>query len=586
MASTVFISYRRALSSDLASQIAAVLRKRLPGVTLYLDVESIVGGTNFVEAIETQIALADALVVLIPADWDTNRDALGRQRLHLHGDHVRAEVAAALKRGVEIVPVLVDRTDMPEAQDLPEDLWGLTAWNAVLVRSDLPDGDAERLTEAVRVKIPGRLTAFLLQIAALQSGLFLFPYFLIGALILFATHVLQIHFIPTEESFADDVGRRDLGFFFAVNWTIVLFLLWPLVLYCAHQILCDAQTFIGSLRERKLIVFVGPDGQRTSRSPNGLWRTILALGTPAVFGLIVLSLALATYNWWDFSGRWPVIDFPFETFHRTSTGADWQVAWAVDDRYAQNAIPIKALALICYNLYNFGWVISYAILVFAAIYMAQLESVAVGTGNYRADRLIVDEDAVQTGGFEALDRMQSSLGLVALASAGAMYLMAIRNYFLPPECQPISLPDGVDLTAHCFSTLGIFETSAAILGRTLSGLLGGEADPDFLFAGAAKSANSFTVGTLFAIVLTFALFTYVNSKLGRIVRRSRANSGQGGTSAPAGASLERTLRHRGFLVQALLLLSAAALVWPNLSVLYLIGVLVGIFFVMRPAVAQ
>ena len=35
---------------------------------------------------------------------------------------------------------------------------------------------------------------------------------------------------------------------------------------------------------------------------------------------------------------------------------------------------------------------------------------------------------------------------------------------------------------------------------------------------AAKSANSFTVGSLFAVALTLALFTYVNTKLGRIIQ--------------------------------------------------------------------
>jgi|GEM_PF-2183335 len=586
MASTVFISYRRALSSDLAHEVAAVLRKRLPGIKPYLDVESIAGGTNFVEAIETEIALADALVVLIPPDWAGIRDAEGQLRLHQHKDHVRAEVAAALKRGVEIVPVLVDQIEMPDAEDLPEELRGLTAWNAVPVRSSLSDEDAAKLSEAVRKKIPGRLTAFLLQIAAMQSGLFLLPYFLIGALILFSSHVLQIHFLPTEETFAKDVGLRDLGFFAAVNWTIVLFLLWPMVLYCAHQVLGDAQTHIGRLRDRKLIVFVGPDGQRTARSPNALWRRILAQGTWAIFGLILLSLILASYNWWDFSGRWPVTDFPLADFHRSSTGIDWQVAWAVDARYAQSALAIKLLALICYNLYNFGWIIGYAILVFAAIFVAQLESVAEGTGNHRADRLIVEEDATQTGGFDALDRMQRSLSVVALASAAAMYLMAIRNYFLPPGCQPISLTEEVDLTAHCFSTLGIFETSAVVLGSSLGWGAEGAANRGILWAGAAKSANSFTVGSLFAVALTLALFTYVNTKLGRIVRRSRLNAGQGGVPVSAARPLGRTLHRRGLLVQALLVLSAAALVWPNLSVIYGIAVGAGMLSVIRPTMAR
>ena len=581
--SIVFISYRRALSSDLARQVATSLKNRLPNVTPYLDVESIAGGINFVEAIETQIALADVLVVLIPLDWAEVRDTRNHLRLHQSSDHVRAEIAAALKRGVDIVPVLVDRLEMPDADVLPENMCGLSSWNAVPIRSELSDADAVRLSTAVRAKIPGRLTSILLSIVSMQSGLFMLPYFLIVVLILFASHLLQVHIIPTEETFAGQVGWRDLGIFNAVNWTVAMFLLWPLVLYCAHQVLSDAQSFISTIRERKLIVFVDPDGQRNARSPNELWRTILALGTPAIFGLIILSLLLASYNAYDFSGQWSATNFPLEEFHRVSTGVDWQVAWAIDVRFAENAFAIKVLAFVCYNLYDFGWVMGYAILVFAAIFAAQLERVAEGSGNYRADRLIVDKDAEWTGGFDALDRMQRSLGLVALASSAAMYLISIRNYFLPPGCQAVSLPDGSELTAHCFSTLGIFKTSAAVLQSTFAS--SSWFDPALLFAGPAVRANSFTIGTVFAIILTLTLFTYVNAKLGRIVRRSRANTGLGGTPSPAARPLTRVLRRRGLLIQHLLLATAAASVWPNLSVLYVMVVAIGAFLIVRPAVA-
>ncbi|MEM7567047.1 MAG: hypothetical protein AAF321_07425, partial [Pseudomonadota bacterium] len=256
-----------------------------------------------------------------------------------------------------------------------------------------------------------------------------------------------------------------------------------------------------------------------------------------------------------------------------------QVAWAVDDRFADDAFAIKLLSLICYNLYNFGWIIGYAILVFAAIYFAQLENVAEGSGVYRADRLIVDETDASTGGLDPLDRIQRGLGLVALASAAAMYLMAIRNYFLPPDCQPVSLTDGTVLTAHCFSTFGFFDTSADALGAAISGQGIGA-----VFTGAAKAANSFTVGTLFAIALTFALFAYVDTKMRRIVRRGRRNTRTADGAVQAAASLEVTLRRRGLLVRALLILTAAALVWPNLTVVCVVVIAAGTLFVLRPAI--
>ena len=78
-------------------------------------------------------------------------------------DFVRVEVGTALKRGVRVIPVLVEGALMPQASQLPEDLKPLARRNALSVSHDRFRADSERLIdsvgevlEAARVELPAR----------------------------------------------------------------------------------------------------------------------------------------------------------------------------------------------------------------------------------------------------------------------------------------------------------------------------------------------------------------------------------------------------------------------------------------------
>jgi hypothetical protein len=128
---TVFLSYRR---SDTAQESAAVsnrVARRFGGRRVFCDVRSLRPGENFRQAIERTLRRCDAALVLVGPDWVTCRQENGKLRLHEPEDVVRNEVSAALESNALVIPVLVRGAAPPRADDLPNDLKGLTELQAV-----------------------------------------------------------------------------------------------------------------------------------------------------------------------------------------------------------------------------------------------------------------------------------------------------------------------------------------------------------------------------------------------------------------------------------------------------------------------
>src|SRR5271155_1640948 len=62
---------------------------------------------TLVRAIEHQVSLCDAMLVLIGPKWLTTTDEAGRRRLDNPQDFVRTEVETALRMDKWVIPVLV-----------------------------------------------------------------------------------------------------------------------------------------------------------------------------------------------------------------------------------------------------------------------------------------------------------------------------------------------------------------------------------------------------------------------------------------------------------------------------------------------
>jgi hypothetical protein len=115
----IFISYRRDDSAGYAGRLYDDLCDRFGSEALFRDLDSLEPGADFVEAIEEALSNCDAIVVVIGQHWLISVDAMGQRRLQDPSDFVRLEVEAALKRGIRVLPVLVQGAKMPSLQDLP-----------------------------------------------------------------------------------------------------------------------------------------------------------------------------------------------------------------------------------------------------------------------------------------------------------------------------------------------------------------------------------------------------------------------------------------------------------------------------------
>ena len=100
---------------------------------MFMDIDMIEPGEDFVEVIEGKLADAVALVVLVGRDWLNCKDTEGRSRLENPDDFVRLEVVTALRRNVRVIPVLIDDAQMPTPQQLPDDLAPLSRRQAIRI---------------------------------------------------------------------------------------------------------------------------------------------------------------------------------------------------------------------------------------------------------------------------------------------------------------------------------------------------------------------------------------------------------------------------------------------------------------------
>jgi len=149
MSGQIFISYRREDSSAWAGRLSDRLKNHLPSNKIFMDVDTIDPGVDFVEAVEEVVSACDVLIAVIGNRWLTSSDRRGTRRLDIPEDLVRLEIATALKRGIRVVPVLVEGATMPEAGELPDNLKALVRRNALEIGHTRFDADSERLVNAV-----------------------------------------------------------------------------------------------------------------------------------------------------------------------------------------------------------------------------------------------------------------------------------------------------------------------------------------------------------------------------------------------------------------------------------------------------
>jgi len=141
----LFICYRREDTQDAAGRLHDRLTDAYGDDRVFMDIDSVPLGVDFVDHVTEQIGRCTAVIVMIGRQWLTTEDKRGRKRLETESDLVRVEVSAALQRKIPVIPVLVQDADMPRADDLPDDIRLLARRNGIELSATRWKTDVERL---------------------------------------------------------------------------------------------------------------------------------------------------------------------------------------------------------------------------------------------------------------------------------------------------------------------------------------------------------------------------------------------------------------------------------------------------------
>lgn len=147
MPSRIFISYRREDAAADAGRLADHLSQRFGKDRVFLDVDAIAPGADFVQVLHASLEQTAAVLIVIGPRWTSVSGTDGARRLDSPSDFVRLEVEAALGRTIPVVPVLVQGARMPRPEDLPAPLTGLATRQAVTLDYDEFHDDANRLCD-------------------------------------------------------------------------------------------------------------------------------------------------------------------------------------------------------------------------------------------------------------------------------------------------------------------------------------------------------------------------------------------------------------------------------------------------------
>ena len=141
----IFISYRRVDSEGYAGRIYDRLAPYFGDDAIFMDVDDIPAGVDFVKFLENEVQSCDVLIALIGRQWVNVKDKQGNRRLDNPKDFVRIEIATALKRDIRVIPVLLGGIGMPQISELPENLQSLTRRNGLPVYHHSFHADTNRL---------------------------------------------------------------------------------------------------------------------------------------------------------------------------------------------------------------------------------------------------------------------------------------------------------------------------------------------------------------------------------------------------------------------------------------------------------
>jgi hypothetical protein len=150
MSGKIFINYRRGDEPGFTQALLGRLEQAFPAERLFIDVDNIPPGEDFVHMLESQVAQCDAMLTVIGNNWLDATNEHGSRRLDDPNDFVRIEIESAIRQGKRVIPVLVHQARMPHPDELPEPIRPLATRNAVRLTHERFRADVQGLIKALQ----------------------------------------------------------------------------------------------------------------------------------------------------------------------------------------------------------------------------------------------------------------------------------------------------------------------------------------------------------------------------------------------------------------------------------------------------
>lgn len=145
----MFLSYRREDSAGHTGRLHDRLSEKWGADRVFLDIDHISPGEDFVSTINRVLQECGVIVVVIGPLWLDIKDGTGRRRIDDESDFLRLEIEQALESNLRILPVLVGGARMPSHSDLPYSIKALARRNAFELTDKRFRYDASKLAEAI-----------------------------------------------------------------------------------------------------------------------------------------------------------------------------------------------------------------------------------------------------------------------------------------------------------------------------------------------------------------------------------------------------------------------------------------------------
>ena len=148
----IFINYRRNDTKIFATIIYEKILKHINNSNVFLDIDTIEPGENFINSIIKTIDKCQLMLSLIGPNWIKQDEKYGTNIKNPH-DFVQLEIHEALKRNIKIIPILINDASMPKESDLPCELHSILKFSALSINEATLETDINSfIYQLLRIK--------------------------------------------------------------------------------------------------------------------------------------------------------------------------------------------------------------------------------------------------------------------------------------------------------------------------------------------------------------------------------------------------------------------------------------------------